>query len=104
MRRLLGCIVALIAVLSFGVPPRPQAEPAEKRSALVIGNAAYQAGETSANDAGLIAQTLQAAGFDVVGARDQIPRLLMRTVSISSCSAVPTSSQRPHRGTHRTKR
>jgi uncharacterized caspase-like protein len=26
--------------------------------------------QTSANDAGLIAQTLQAAGFDVVGARD----------------------------------
>ena len=45
---------------------------AEKRIALVIGNADYQAGvlNTSANDAGLIAQTLQAAGFDVVGARD----------------------------------
>ncbi len=37
-----------------------------------MGNAAYQAGtlNTPANDAGLIAQTLQAAGFDVVGARD----------------------------------
>lgn len=44
----------------------------EKRLAFVIGNGAYQAGElaTAANDAGLIAQTLQAAGFDVVGARD----------------------------------
>lgn len=44
----------------------------EKRIALVIGNAAYEAGAlaTPANDAGLIAQTLQAAGFDVVGARD----------------------------------
>ena len=43
-----------------------------KRIALVVGNAAYQAGalNTPANDAGLIAQTLQAAGFDVVGARD----------------------------------
>src|SRR6201985_4025298 len=40
--------------------------------ALVIGNAGYQAGAltTPANDAGLIAQTLQAAGFDVAGARD----------------------------------
>ena len=40
--------------------------------ALVVGNAGYQAGAltTPANDAGLIAQTLQAAGFDVVGARD----------------------------------
>src|SRR5262249_37094099 len=45
---------------------------AEKRVALVIGNAGYQAGSltTPANDAGLIAQTLQAAGFDVAGARD----------------------------------
>ena len=45
---------------------------AEKRVALVIGNAGYQAGAltTPANDAGLIAQTLQAAGFDVAGARD----------------------------------
>jgi len=39
---------------------------------LVIGNAAYQQGSlpATANDAGLIAQTLQAAGFDVIGARD----------------------------------
>lgn len=42
------------------------------RIALVIGNAAYrdQALATPANDAGLVAQTLQAAGFDVAGARD----------------------------------
>ena len=42
------------------------------RIALVIGNATYRdaALATSANDAGLVAQTLQAAGFDVVGARD----------------------------------
>ncbi|MFX8660799.1 caspase family protein, partial [Acinetobacter baumannii] len=35
-------------------------------------NAAYPNGAlaTTANDAGLIAQTLEAAGFDVVGARD----------------------------------
>jgi uncharacterized caspase-like protein len=44
----------------------------ERRIALVIGNAAYAAGalNTSANDAGLIAQTLEAAGFEVIGARD----------------------------------
>lgn len=49
-----------------------QAQQLEKRIALVIGNGAYQSGDltTPANDAGLIAQTLQAAGFDVVGARD----------------------------------
>src|SRR5215475_5164857 len=51
---------------------QPSATSAEKRIALVIGNAGYQVGAltTPANDAGLIAQTLQAAGFDVVGARD----------------------------------
>ena len=45
---------------------------AEKRIALVVGNANYPSSpiSTAANDAGLIAQTLQAAGFDVVGARD----------------------------------
>ena len=82
MRRFLGCVVALIAVLSFGLPPKLQAEPAEKRIALVIGNAAYQAGElrTSANDAGLVAQTLQAAGFDVVGARDLDQESLRRAL------------------------
>jgi hypothetical protein len=48
------------------------AQQTEKRIALVVGNAAYQAEAlpNAANDAGLIAQTLQAAGFDVVGARD----------------------------------
>jgi uncharacterized caspase-like protein len=48
------------------------AQQPEKRIALVIGNAAYAKSPlaTAANDAGLIAQTLQAAGFDVIGARD----------------------------------
>ncbi|MBV8513528.1 MAG: caspase family protein, partial [Xanthobacteraceae bacterium] len=53
-------------------PAPPAPDGAEKRIALVVGNAGYQAGalKTAANDAGLIAQTLQAAGFDVAGARD----------------------------------
>ena len=57
--------------------PGPQAGPppaggGQKRIALVVGNSGYQTAplKTAANDAGLIAQTLQAAGFDVVGARD----------------------------------
>src|ERR1700752_4479634 len=47
-------------------------QPQEERVALVVGNAAYAKAPlaTTANDAGLIAQTLQAAGFDVIGARD----------------------------------
>jgi uncharacterized caspase-like protein len=63
----------LLALITLGLSVVPGAAQAEKRIALVIGNAAYQAGgplNTPANDAGLIAQTLQAAGFDVVGARD----------------------------------
>jgi uncharacterized caspase-like protein len=64
--------LALCALIIFAVNPGFSAEPTEKRIALVLGNAAYQAGplQTAANDAGLIAQTLQAASFDVVGARD----------------------------------
>jgi uncharacterized caspase-like protein len=48
------------------------AQQQEKRIALVIGDGAYAKSPlaTAANDAGLIAQTLQAAGFDVIGARD----------------------------------
>lgn len=59
----------VLACLSAGLA---KAQQGEARVALVIGNSSYQAGAlaTAANDAGLVAQTLQAAGFDVVGARD----------------------------------
>ena len=71
MSRFLKSIILLLTL----VPPfgfAAGAAHAEKRIALVIGNAGYQAGalNTPSNDAGLIAQTLQASGFDVVGARD----------------------------------
>ena len=61
--------LALLAFLCVVLAPPAGAEPTEKRMALVIGNGAYPTGAlaTPANDAGLIAQTLQAAGFDVVG-------------------------------------
>ena len=50
--------------------PRAFAEAREPRLALVIGNANYRSGQfaTPVNDAGLVAETLQAAGFDVTGA------------------------------------
>ena len=69
------------AISLLAVAPVINAQQSEKRIALVIGNAAYQAEAlpTSANDAGLIAQTLQAAGFDVVGARDLDQDTLRRT-------------------------
>ena len=68
----LKSLVVVLTVGSVALLSVANAQPTEKRIALVIGNAAYQAAplETPANDAGLVAQTLQAAGFDVVGARD----------------------------------
>src|SRR5436853_7441392 len=64
--------LVLVVLLPFVLALMPGAARAEKRIALVVGNSGYQAGalNTPANDAGLIAQTLQAAGFDVAGARD----------------------------------
>ncbi|MFS8049738.1 caspase family protein, partial [Rhizobium sp. BR 314] len=73
-KKTISAFLALMLVLAGVVavsPAQAQGSP-EKRIAFVVGNAAYKAGAlaTPANDAGLIAQTLQAAGFDVIGARD----------------------------------
>jgi uncharacterized caspase-like protein len=71
MKTISRLLIACFALFSFALASPSRAE-AEKRIAFVVGNAAYQAVPlaTPANDAGLIAQTLQAAGFDVAGARD----------------------------------
>lgn len=73
-------LIALTLIAAATISPT-NAQPVEKRVALVIGNAAYPSGAlpTTANDAGLIAQTLQAAGFDVTGARDLDQDTLRRT-------------------------
>src|SRR3954470_21374282 len=68
-------IFSLCLILISGMPGllgAAAAQQQEKRIALVLGNGAYAKSPlaTAANDAGLIAQTLQAAGFDVVGPRD----------------------------------
>src|SRR5271157_274920 len=70
-RTLAAFMLLLIAALS-SLATNAQQAAQNPRIALVIGNATYrdQALATTANDAGLIAETLQAAGFDVVGARD----------------------------------
>src|SRR5215468_8482848 len=71
--RLISNFLAIIGLLvAFTVGVAPSSARAEQRIALVLGNAAYETGalKTPANDAGLIAQTLEAAGFDVIGARD----------------------------------
>ena len=73
MRALSRLSVFLLSlVFVAGASGLAAAQQQEKRIALVIGNGAYAKSPlaTAANDAGLIAQTLQAAGFDVVGARD----------------------------------
>ncbi len=75
MSQRLNAVFAAISILASGLlalaAQAQQAAP-NPRIALVIGNATYRdaALATTANDAGLVAQTLQAAGFDVVGARD----------------------------------
>ena len=65
-------IILVCAALLAAAGVQAQQAGQNPRIALVIGNATYRdaALATPANDAGLIAQTLQAAGFDVVGARD----------------------------------
>ncbi|MBN9275632.1 MAG: caspase family protein [Mesorhizobium sp.] len=70
LQKILG-LLAILVVFTLNSATGAFAQ-GEKRLALVIGNGAYKTGElaTAANDGGLIAQTLQAAGFDVVGARD----------------------------------
>src|ERR1700704_314382 len=74
-------VLVLLLVLLFTNLALASAQAAEKRIALVVGNANYSSGAlpTPANDAGLIAQTLQAAGFDVVGVRDLDQDSLRRT-------------------------
>jgi uncharacterized caspase-like protein len=81
MHRLLKTLLPVLAILAVVSSPPAGAAPSEKRLALVIGNASYKAKPlaTAVNDAALIAQTLQAAGFDVMGARDLDEDALRRT-------------------------
>jgi uncharacterized caspase-like protein len=73
LNRSFAIFVSCLLLGAFSVIPSAAiAQQQEKRIALVIGNGAYTKVPlaTAANDGGLIAQTLQAAGFDVTGARD----------------------------------
>ncbi len=83
VRALNVAAVLVAAALMSSLHAQTQAPPPaqQNRIALVIGNGNYQAAPlaTAANDAGLIAQTLQAAGFDVVGARDLDGETLRQT-------------------------
>ena len=77
-------MLGVLFVLTIGIAPT--AAHAEQRIALVVGNASYPAGaiNSAANDAGLIAQTLEAAGFEVTGARDLDQDALGEHCAISS--------------------
>src|SRR5579872_4689928 len=74
---LFACLAILASVPDVG------ATVTQRRLALVIGNASYQAKPlvTAVNDASLIAQTLQLAEFDVIGARDLGQDLLRKAIS-----------------------
>src|SRR6187455_1314712 len=81
MRGIARLFAIATSLLFVAGVPVSHAQEQEKRIALVIGNGNYQGAPlaTAANDAGLIAQTLQAAGFDVVGARDLDGETLRQT-------------------------
>jgi uncharacterized caspase-like protein len=67
--RVLAAVVALFSLLSAG----PAA--AEKRIALVVGNSAYQnitRLDNPSNDPTLVAETLSALGFVLIGGRAQL--------------------------------
>jgi uncharacterized caspase-like protein len=68
MRVLLFCLIAAAAMLLGQRPGQAQ----EVRFALVVGNDHYRTGTlpTPANDAGLVADALTAAGFTVTGAQN----------------------------------
>src|ERR1700681_440963 len=75
-------LAALLAALTPLLATPGHAQAPERRFALVIGNSEYKAGKqpTAANDAGLIAETLRTAGFDVSGARDLDQDTLRRSI------------------------
>ena len=78
VRKIFCCLIALLAV---AVGPRG-GRADELRFALVVGNSEYKAGvlPTPANDAALVADALQAAGFTVTGARDLDQATLRETL------------------------
>jgi uncharacterized caspase-like protein len=71
MRALFSTLIGL-SLLVFAPPLVVRAQDQKPRLALVIGIANYKEAPlaTPVNDAGLVAQTLQEAGFDVTGAAD----------------------------------
>lgn len=65
-------LLAILALLAAAMLSAADAAASETRMALVIGNASYKPSglTTSVNDAALIAQALQTAGFKITAGRD----------------------------------
>jgi uncharacterized caspase-like protein len=72
MRNFARTLILGFVVILTSISGHATSQAAEQRFALVIGNDEYKAAKlaTPANDAGLIADALQAAGFTVTGARN----------------------------------
>ena len=88
MRKFLRVTLSWLAVIFFALTFLQQAGlAAEMRFALVIGNDEYKSAKlaTPANDAGLIADALTAAGFTVTGARN-LDQATLRECFISRIS------------------
>jgi uncharacterized caspase-like protein len=82
-RRFLRIALAFsLALFAAAASAQPQDADGNGRVALVIGNAAYPARPlvTSVNDAGLVAEMVRNAGYDLVEARDVDEALLRQTV------------------------
>jgi uncharacterized caspase-like protein len=82
MQLYLKIIFSFLAILAGVLLSEAGDAAAERRLALVIGNGSYKTKPlaTAVNDAALIAQTLQLAGFDVTGVRDLDQSLLHKTI------------------------
>src|ERR1700761_8862251 len=72
MRNFARTLVLGFVVILTSISGHATSQAAEQRFALVIGNDEYKAAKlaTPANDAGLVANALTAAGFTVTGARN----------------------------------
>jgi uncharacterized caspase-like protein len=82
MQLYLKVIFSFLAILAGVSLSEAGDAVAERRLALVIGNGSYKTKPlaTAVNDAALIAQTLQSAGFDVTGTRDLDQSLLHKAI------------------------
>lgn len=82
MYHLKRAVVFAVLLLTAFAGSAAQAEEPPQRLALVVGQSAYEGRPlaTAANDAGLVAQTLTSAGFEVIQGRDLNANDLRRVV------------------------